>query len=285
MNIGLTTDLDTSRFVSMLGDLQTLSGKDFKTVLLSQTAAILKFCIKHTRAASRGKIIESISKRRSRRFQFPGGEVISLSKRHPGHINFLDKSTWDQTGWVKSNGAKGGKTPPIVKNGMTWHDMTDPERHWSDARWTKYQVLLAQMKAMQGSYTTKDGKRQVTVGKAADLAAALGSRGLAKHSWLQIAEAIGLASEVDAPAWVKSAKPQDGKSYQNGTAKFALEAAAAYIEMRNDYPAAIRMNCKTLINYAIISRAKSFEREVELGVFRDIKTRAARYPGLFVSNS
>lgn len=287
MNIGLVTDLSTSRYVMMCEDLMKLSGKDFVPVMFETVGQILNFCIKQTKSASRSKVIQSVSKRRSSRYTFPSGEVISVSSRHPGHISFLDTSTWDRTGWVTSKSATGSKTRPKFSiDGKTWHEMEgDAMRHWSDERWAKYQAFKSQMASAQGVMGEKGGRQTLTLQKGKDLAAALGSIGLAKHSWYQIGEALGIEGALKVASYVKSARPQDGKVYQNGTAQAVLETAAAYIEMRNDYPAAIRMNGQTLINYAIVSRSLAFEREVEKGVFLDLKTRAERYPGLFVSTS
>lgn len=274
MTIAPTVELDTERYVLMCRDLMNLSGRDFKDVLFVTAGQIISFCIKHTRAASRAKIIESVSKRRSQRFEFPGGEVISVSKRHPGHISFLDTSSFKPTSRQPA--------PKFIVGGKTWHDMTT--FHWSDERWAKFQTFLSEMQSAQGRYSQKGDARIVTLQKGNDLTAALNSRGNAKRSWYQIAEAIGIAASVNAPEWVKSSTPQNGQRYQNGTARMMLEGVAAFIEMSNTHPAAIRMNGQALVNYAIIARTKAFEREVELGVFRNIKDRAARYPGLFVSN-
>jgi len=267
MNLALTTDLDTDRFVSMCHDLQTLApDKSFGQVLKVTLAQVLKFCIKHTKAASRSNIIASFG-RRGDRFTFPGGEIISKSKRsgHGGDVEFFDISTFKPS--------KNKQAPVTLIGGKAWHDMT--RFHWSEERWAKFQAFLAQTATMKPNASKKAG----------DMKAALDSRGLAKHSWYQVAEAIDMAAAVDAPQWVRDAHPQNGRTYENGRARMALEGAAAFIEVFNDYPAAIRMNGQQLINYGIISRAKAFEREVELGVFRDFKTRAERYPGLFVSSA
>ena len=84
---------------------------------------------------------------------------------------------------------------------------------------------------------------------------------------------------------MKDAKPQNGNTYQNGFANMVLDTASAYIEMTNTHPIAIKMGGQNLINYAISARVKAFEREVELRVFEDLKTRAERYPGIFVKPS
>ena len=279
-----TIDLDTGNFVLMLRDLEKISGRDFKDVLLSQTAALLKFCITKTKAAERAGIQARAlrlakkgstgidhyrTKKGSERFGFPGGEVISFSGRsgHEGHVSFLDRSTFRP--------GKGRKQPRIIA-GKSWHDMRS--RRWSNERWAKYQELLAQAEGVR-ALTAKE------VGGTDAVKRALASRGLAKHSWFQIAEAAGITQLVNVPGYVRNAKPQDGKTYQNGTAHMALEAVAAYIEVSNDYPNVVRMNGQALLNYAISARVKAFERDVENGVFRDLKVRAERYPGIFVSQS
>jgi hypothetical protein len=263
MNIGLTTDLDTSRFVSMLGDLQTIApDKSFDRILRSTVAQVMSFCISRTPAPSRDKILISISKRHSARFTFPGGEVISESKRHAGHISFLDVST-----------ARPGTPIKTIVGGKTWHDMTN--FHWSDERWAKFQAFLAQANAR------KKGRK---AGSGEDEKAALASRGLAKHSWYQIAEAVDVAELTKAPQWVRDAKPQNGKEYHNGRATIAINGTASmFITVFNDHPAVIRMGGQQLLNAGLAARVSAFERDVENGVFRDIEARAKRYPGIFLN--
>lgn len=275
MILAPTTELNTQGFVLMCQDLQKMApGVAFGDILKATTAQILSFCIDKTKAASRAKITQRVATQRagigerrtrsgSTRFTFPGGEQISQSTRHPGHISFLDHSTFVPNSKQAA--------PRWSKDGKTWHDMTT--MRWSNERWAKFQSFMAQLESLEGKQKKGD-----------DLTRALASRGLAKHSWYQIAEAIGVHAAVRAAAWVKSAKPQDGREYQNGTAKIMLETAAMFIEVFNTNKAAIGMNGQWIINNAIAARTTAFERDVDLGVFRDFKTRAERYPGIFVTN-
>lgn len=244
-------DVDDFGFRKMCEDLATLSGKTFEHVLIDQTAALLKVCLRMTPAARSAAIVKRIS-RENDHVQFPSGHIISIWKK-AGSTMFLDDSTWD----------KRGKAPRQVGSGMTWHDMT--KRRWSDARWARYQAYQAELKNYQ-----KDPK------------AALRARGISKQSWLQIAQDLGI--DLDAPKYVKNATPSNGKTYKNGIARKFLDVAAAYIEIANDnYLVVKRLNGWGIVQKAINTRLRAFQIETEKGVFDDLATRAKRYPGIFTT--
>ena len=211
----------TDGFRKMVDDLSSMSGKLFEDVLVDQAGALLKVCLRLTPAARASTIVKRMSNKNDY-VQFPSGHVIALWKKSGDAEMFLDFTTWDGR----------GKAPRGQGSGLTWHQMNDPKRRWSDKRWARYQAYKAELANYQ-----KDPK------------AALRSRGIAKQTWLQIADDLGV--DINAPAFVRNARPQNGKTYKNGVARKFLEVAASYIEISNDNFIVV----KKLDGWGILQRA------------------------------
>lgn len=253
--------LDTHGFTKFVEDLARITGRTFEHVLVDQTRVILQTCLRRTRAAKVGTIVKKVSRAASH-IEFEDGHVLSHWKGVDAWM-FLDESNYKPPG---PKAKKKGTAPKLIK-GKSWHEVEGGtgERRWSRARWARYQA-----------YESAAKLRKI------DLAAAKASRGVTKASWLQIAADLGIG--LDAPAYVKSARPQNGKTYKNGLARKVLESAACYIEIANDHPILVnKLDGAKTLQIAIDSRRKAFAIELEKGVFDDIATRAKRYPGLYVS--
>lgn len=261
----VVTSIDPSGFLEMLQGLQDLSGQTFEHLLIDQVGALLRNCIAHTRAAGQGAIIKRVS-RRNNFIEFASGEVISVWKKAGGPTMFLDTSTFKP---------RKGQRAPLLERGLSWHEMEPGSggsgngRHWSDARWSKFEMLKAEA-----------AKRQQ------DFQKALQARGLAKHSWLQAALDLGISTErVGAAGYVQAARPSNGAEYKNGFARTLLEGAAIYIEVSNDQPILVdKLNGAGILQGALDSRVKAFDIETKKGVFADLEARAKRYPGIFTNS-
>jgi len=272
VQIGIT-ELDLREFNAIVRNLAQIAGVDFQPALVSQIGAVLKACIRLTRAADRAKIIERMSKGGSY-VQFADGTVISHWKKahyedasgdsvYP--VMFLETSNWNGKGKV-----------PNSRGGRTWHDMS--HRHWSNERWGRFQAYEAQA---QSEFSAR------AKGRKNDLKAALAARGLAKQSWLQIGQSLGLATAtLGAPGFAERAVPSNGRRYRNGTSRREETTTALVIEIRNDNPLITHFTQPTgyrILEIAVQSRVKAFHADLERGVFDDVKRRAQRYPGVFTT--
>lgn len=252
-------ELDVRGFVGVCEQLSRLSGKDFAEVLLPQVAALLSACIRRTPVRTVGEIAKRVSKAGGY-IEFSDGTVISTWKR-AGHAEmFLDTSTYDESAarWPKKS------DKPNVIGGRSWHAMNDPNRHWSDARWASYLSYEAQrVRIMKERYQS-----------------VLEARGLAKKTWVQIADALGI--DVKAAGYVRNARYR-GKDFNEGFASRIVEQGALIIEMVNSNPLIVgKLNGYGIIAGALRDREKAFNFDLEKGVFDDLKRRAQRYPGVFV---
>jgi hypothetical protein len=257
--------VDTTGFKAMAADLSRMGGVPIQQVILSETARVLERCIQLTPRRTPERIRTTVEYRNRNlwsngdpaNWRRRGDPVISITKK--GTIFFVDHSSY-----VPGR----GRTAPRGKRigAKTFHDMNGFFR-WSNERWGRYQLLLEDMK-----------------NKIIDVAKAVRASGLAKQSWLQIAYQLGLGEQVSAPDYVRRARPSNGKVYVNGTARKFESATEFYVEIMNDNPiVAGRFNGAAILQRAINGRLAYFDTNLAKGVFNDLRMRATRYKGVFVS--
>ena len=112
-----------------------------------------------------------------------------------------------------------------------------------------------------------------------DIALKKQARGLAKKSWLQIAESLGFWISV--PDYVKNATTPKGDYPKDATAKESKDLNSFFIELTNSrtYSGSV----PDALRAAVRGRTKFFEKNMKLGVFKKLSEIAAKYPGLKVN--
>ena len=102
------------------------------------------------------------------------------------------------------------------------------------------------------------------------------ARGLAKKSWMQVAESLGISISV--PAYVEKAKTTGGDYPQNATGAEKTDGSGFFIELTNSrtYSASVR----DAIRAAMRGRTNFFKKNLRLGVFKKTSDIAAKYPGI-----
>ncbi len=273
----MTVTVDSSGFIRMVNDLARLSGKDFSTVLKHEAARVIEKAIAFT---PKGKL----------KFKTDAKEEAERRTRtHP-------TDTWPRVSVTKTGKIWFGEQddryvqkihPRISGDRPVWHIMNDANRRWNSQRWIGYKSLDAErIRERNASVKTIAAER-----KAKRLAL-----GLSKRSWYQIAQDLRLPLR-SVPQYVTRAKPSNGKEYKNGKgSEHTLTSGGFFLRLENNYPAltstitrkgskggkARSMNGHHILQKAINTRLSAFEHELKNDVFKNLKLRAARHPGVFV---
>ena len=105
-------------------------------------------------------------------------------------------------------------------------------------------------------------------------------RGLAKQSWLAIAQQLGVSAS--APAYVKNATV-NGKAYdQHVSVSHTGSGSMFTVRIENSMQAAVKSMGRVALLKAINGRTSYFRANLRRGVFSKVSEIASRYPGMKV---
>lgn len=240
--------VDTTGFKDMAHGLSKISGTEVWPVILSETGHVLEGCVRGTTRDSVDRITRSVEFK-NRELRAPDkSPVISITKK--GVIWYVD-----EPGPGNEGRARGRKVA-----GKTFHPMTEHLKY-SDERWARFQAAMRELEA-------KVIDPRDVIGRAA-------------HSWVQIAESLGL--NIEAPQYVRQPKPFHGRIYPNGSSRKTQTVDSIFVDIINSNPVLLStIDGNRILQRAINGRIEFFRRNMEKGVFDDLKVRAQRYPGVFV---
>ena len=102
------------------------------------------------------------------------------------------------------------------------------------------------------------------------------ARGLSKKSWLQIAEKLGF--NISVPGYVAAATTPRGDYPENAQAQEERNGSDFSITLSN--ARTYSYSVFDAIRKAMNGREKFFKENMKAGVFKNIETIAAKYPGL-----
>lgn len=250
--MGTTITLDASHFNDAMRELSRISGKDFADVIRHEAVSVLK------RAALWEKIanIQDIKKAVQAKFRYGWGEE--------GRTWRVLISPNNDAIWVMD--LISGKKYPVTSQKAVRTKLPD-------SAWANYSALASDRAFLQSG---EERKR-------------IGARGLARQSWVQIADAIGVDIESVPPggsaqsALARRAIAVNGRSYLNGRAIQEAAQDAFLLTLVNESPIVIKRDGAGRMQRAIDARTTAFNIALRKGVFQNVKARAQRYPGIFVS--
>lgn len=261
-----TFQLDTSGFRRAIGGLLQFTGKDLRTVIRAEAGSILKACAGDTKVST-----QAVAERRA-----AARALYSITHKGRASAN---------SGFMTVNSGARGGTP-----GWMWH------RTGSG----KFQTA-GLMNVKSGSYRWanmhfKDSDWQGMSAAAGLASAALRklvplarkSVALARQSWVQIADAVGIRLEsvpggrISAAgiAKARAAIASTGVAYTNGTAREYADNKAFVLELINGLPYGRKIQLDRILVANINARARFFEQNLARGVFDRLKSIARAYPGL-----
>lgn len=242
---------DTAAFDGMVKDLSRMSGKDHETVLKNRVAKVLENCIRYTPVASIDEIEKDAAKQASNAEKYfkEGQRIIAVNKKN-GRT------------WFSETAGKPWYLMDGEIDGHKWR--------FSNSRFNRF--LQMQQKSREGFKKIKkklfDAKKK--------------ARGLTKKSWLEIAQDIGLSIAVS--SYIARANASNGRVYKNGQGRIVVTASQAFIQIANFYPKLTGfLDGQGILQRAINAQVKAFNIDIEKGVLNDVKQRAKRYKGIFVS--
>jgi len=259
-------EFNDTGFKQVIKELAKMSGKTFDEVLKAEAGRVLQRIIKktpasgvtQTRKVSLRDKAAAIKKNANRAFRFSSGESIYTHPQTHRRI-FLDVSTF--------KGGTGEKKP-MDKRGKTIHEMYG-NRRWSNIRWQKYLSLEQSIKP-----AAADVARRIPL-----------TKGVARQSWVKAAEDLSIdMSLIKFPAYVKKARQLSRRQFANSQGTKFQTKTNYVLDFQNGFPQFQNGDYQSnVIRGAINARIKAFTSDVERGVFLDVKRRADRYKGVFVT--
>lgn len=117
--------------------------------------------------------------------------------------------------------------------------------------------------------------------RAVDLANRIAARGLAKQSWLRIAEKWGI--NVTVPGYVRKAVPTSKKQYDDESARVTRMPNELTYELENSQPTVNAIGGAKALQSAVDGRTEFFHVNMAHGVFDDMANIAKKYPGIKIT--
>lgn len=238
--------------------LQAMTGQSMKQVVRSESAAILSDCAKNTKVAKKD-VVER--KSRLRVLQRDGLTQATI----PGDVTI--NSGWRKNApygrvWLKVR--PGGKKSFVLARGPNFGPPVGSATAGQAGPWAQ-EVASESAKALSQF--------------PAEIAKGFASIGLARKSWIQIAESMrldltGLAEGEDAMA--------ARALYNNGASREQMGRGIFQATLINLLPYGRRMGLPSVIARAINRRTQTFAKNMKRGVFQDAEKVLAKYPGMFV---
>lgn len=252
-----------------------------EAVLRGEAGIILKACAGRTKVATQAKA----DLRSARRVLGKQGlDLTGAGGTQPGDItvNAGEKGPFGRV-WIRSprstrramqSGRPFRLAGQISKGNFTFK----PERyHWKKGTWIDLLEVASDV-AYQMRKAIPAGRRAI---------------GLARQSWVQIADSLGIKLEAvkgggnlsaAGLAKARAAIAANGRRYANGLSR-QERGARATLTLINRYPGGRKMGMDRTLAGVLIGRARFFQQNLRRGVFSSIAHTARAYPYLTVKNA
>ena len=258
-----TLELDVRGFRRALNGLASFSGQSVERVIRAEAGSILKACAGSTKVATQQTADLRSRVRAIRELDFTGGignadATISVNAGLRGPYGRVFMRKRDRSGWRRTHEA--GFRP-------LW-------QHYRRGDWIDLQEAIADVRRAVAA-AVPVGRRAV---------------GLARQSWVQIADALGIRLEsvpggrISAAgiAKARAAIASSGQAYVNGQARQYAQAQSFFIELRNRLPYGRKIGLDSILAAAVRGRVRYFEQNLARGTFDQLARVARAYPGLDV---
>jgi hypothetical protein len=255
-------------FQRALGMLIEAAPVSTERVLKAEAGAILKACAGRTKVAKASAVTTNERLRIIKDLGYNGG-----NKSADIYINAGIRGAFGKV-WRKTRPAPGG--------GWIFQQTHDANfrvlnRHFGDAVWTDLREAVEDFKY--------EAAKRIPQARA--------SAGLARQSWIQIADSIGIRLEnvpggnLSASGILKAraAIASNGQAYVNGMSEQEHSQRGFVLRLINRLPFGPKAGLDATLASVLAGRSAYFEQNMARGVFGDMQKLLRAYPGLTVYNN
>ena len=244
-------EMDRRGFSRAVKDIARFSGVEVSHVVKSEAQAILKKAMSRTKVASVEQVDIASRKRTVRAWNKTASDTVSVNSGTRGAAPFGRV-------WVKSrqNPSKFRYAGKLDESGAWepsgWH-FTDED--WSDVEEIKT-GLPKDLKLKRKEYRAR--------------------RGLARQSWLQAMQDLGVAIGGGQAAKAKV----NGREIRNGRGYDTKDAKSYTVTIENGLPYGKKIKLDRILLYAIRGRINYYNQNMRKGVFTSLEQIKRKYPGI-----
>lgn len=260
-----------AKLSAAIRDIARLSGFSEKAVVRAEAGSILKQCVNRTKIANPARI--------DVRTRVAVLHAIGLTKRSGVGGITINAGVRGEIGrvWVETNGGR-GKGKPFKLAGQQNSDgsaFTPENRHWKSGTWTDIKEAAADSGNQLAS--------RIPMGRQ--------SAGLARQSWVQIADELGIRLESvpgggssAAIAKARQAMASNGRYYLNGLAAQNEQQGKSYfVTLINRLPYHAKAGLDAVLASVIAGRVGLYRRTFANGAFQSVQKAARNYPWMKTS--
>lgn len=261
--MSVTFDLDSSGFRRAIGGLAQFTGASIRPIIRAEAGSILKACVGDTKVAS----------------------VPDTERR--GRLRLIKDAGYTQAPNKGDITVNAGWRP--APYGRVWIKVGSGQK-FALAREANFR---RSRERFGPSWTSRiaQAAETITSGMTAALRKARGSIGLARQSWVQIADDAGIRLEsvpggrtsAAALAKARDAIASTGVRHANGAAREYVENKTFVLELINGLPYGRKIQLDRILVKNINGRARFFEQNLARGVFDSLAKIARAYPGLRIT--
>ncbi len=245
-------------------------------VLRGEAGIILKGCAALTSVATAPKADKRSNKRFLRGLELTGNNpgipvTVSAGVKKGSQFGRVFLRT-NKGGWRRTHEAN---FRPVA--GMPSDGRKKPGDHYSEHDWL---LLKSTIQTVKGGVTAARAAGRKTIG-------------LARQSWIQIGDALGIPLEtvkggrvfgknISSAAIIKArgAVAGNGQRYVNGLGTEQRKTYETIITLINRYPRAYKLKMDATLRSVLHARVAFFEKNLSLGVFNRIRDVCRAYPYL-----
>lgn len=243
--------------------LAKLQGFSERTVVLAEVGVVLKTCVLRTKVAKPDIIAIRVRHQVLRGLdltQSTGPESVTINTGQRGFAGRV---------WWRTKNDRFQLAGQLSDDAQTF---TPSRYHFKKGNWIDIQ----------------EAAQDAAIGVKRALPLALGSANLARQSWVQMADDLGLILE-DIPggasgaaiAKARRAIASNGRTYRNGIGTEQYEQNKSYLAtLTNQLPYWPKINLDTILAAVLAGRAKFFEQNVQREVFASHANTVRAYPWL-----